>query len=153
MGDRLTQSRHRQVCRYYREGEGLQTHALRLGVDDEDGRYLELKGMVMMRRYLVIVGIAVTVLGVVVLAGVSGSGRGPARWEYGIFRGEGVWTWYGPGEAVDNGDARDFANRIGAAYSQRGDQLEANVLNGLAARGWEVVATPEQNKYVLRRPK
>jgi hypothetical protein len=54
---------------------------------------------------------------------------------------------------MDSGDAGDFASKMGAAYAQRGDQLEANVLNGLAARGWEVVATPDQNKYVLRRPK
>jgi len=107
----------------------------------------------MIRRYGVALGIVVGILAAAVWAGVSGSGRGPARWEYGIFRGEGAWSWYGPGEAMDSGDAGDFASKMGAAYAQRGDQLEANVLNGLAARGWEVVATPDQNKYVLRRPK
>jgi hypothetical protein len=80
---------------------------------------------------------------------VSGAGR----WEYGIFRGEGVWTWYGPSEAVDNADAREFASAMKAAYSQKGTELEANVLNALAARGWEVVAAPEKNKYLLRRPR
>ncbi len=107
----------------------------------------------MMRTYGVVAGIVVTVLAAVVLAGVSGVGQGPGRWEYGILRGEGVWTWYAPDTAVDNADAGEFASRMGARYAQRGTEMEANVLNSLAARGWEVVATPEQNKYVLRRPR
>ncbi|RPJ28956.1 MAG: hypothetical protein EHM35_13490, partial [Planctomycetaceae bacterium] len=106
----------------------------------------------MTRRYLAIVGIVVAVLAAVVLAGVSGAERSPARWQYGIFRGEGVWTWYGFGEAVDNADRQEFANKIGTKYSQQDTELEANVLNSLAGRGWELVATPEKNKYVLRRP-
>lgn len=114
---------------------------------------LELKGTVMTRRYGVVVGIVVAVLAAVVLAGVSGVGQGPVRWEYGILRGEGAWSWYAPGEAMDSGDAGDFANKMGAAYSQRGDQLEANVLNALAARGWDVFLTSGPNKYVLRRTK
>ena len=98
-------------------------------------------------------GIVVAVLAAVVLAGVSESGRGTGRWQYGIFRGEGVWTWYGPSEAVDNVDRQEFADKIGTKYSQQETELEANVLNSLAARGWEMVATPEKNKYVLRRPR
>jgi len=113
----------------------------------------QTKGMVMTRRYLLIVGVVVGVLAAVVWAGVSGIGQGRARWEYGIFRGEGVWTWYAPGVAVDNADAGDFASQIHAAYSQRGTELEMNVLNSLAAQGWEPVAAPEKNKYVLRRPR
>jgi len=109
--------------------------------------------MVMMRRYLLAVGIVVAVLVVVVLAGVSGVGRGPARWEYGIFRGEGVWTWYGLDETVDNADRQEFADKMQAKYSQRDAELEVNVLNSLAARGWEIVAAPEKNKYMLRRPR
>ncbi|MBN1508073.1 MAG: hypothetical protein JW955_14575 [Sedimentisphaerales bacterium] len=107
----------------------------------------------MMRRYLGIVGIVVGVLAVIALAGASGAGPEGGLWEYGIFRGEGVWTWYGSREAVDNADAGQFASAIQATYSQKGTELEANVLNALAARGWEVVATPEKNKYVLRRRK
>lgn len=107
----------------------------------------------MTRRYWVVVGIVVAVLAAVVLAGVSGVGQGTARWEYGIFRGEGVWTWYALDTAVDNVDAGEFAGKMHARYAQRGTELEANVLNSLAAQGWEVVAAPEGNKYLLRRPK
>jgi len=107
----------------------------------------------MTRTYQMIVAIVVAVLAAVVWAGVKEPGRGAARWEYGIFRGEGVWTWYGLGEAVDNADRQEFAGKIGAKYSQQDTELEANVLNSLAARGWEIVATPEKNKYVLRRPR
>ena len=105
----------------------------------------------MTRRYLVIAGLVVGVLAVVVLAQVSGTGRAGPRWEYGILRGEGVWTWYAPGVAVDNADAGEFASQMHAAYSQKGTELEMNVLNSLAAQGWEPVAAPEKNKYVLRR--
>jgi hypothetical protein len=114
---------------------------------------LDWKGIVMMRRYLGIVGIVVGVLVAIMVAGVSGTGPEGGRWEYGIFQGEGVWTWYALNEKVDNVDAGEFASAIKAAYAQRGTELEANVLNSLAARGWEVVATPEKNKYVLRRRK
>ena len=115
----------------------------------------------MTRRYGVVVGIVVAVLAAVVWAaagGVSGAGgnevrRGAARWEYGIFSGEGVWTWYALDTAVDNADAGEFAGRMHARYAQRGTELEANVLNSLAAQGWELVAAPEKNKYVLRRPR
>jgi hypothetical protein len=114
----------------------------------------ELKGTIMRCRYLVVAGIAIAVLAAVVLAaGGAGQNQGTARWEYGIFQGEGVWTWYGLREAVDNVDAGEFAGRMHAQYAQRGTQLEANVLNSLAERGWEVVAAPEKNKYVLRRPR
>lgn len=107
----------------------------------------------MIRRYGVALGIVVGILAAVVWAGVSGSSRGAARWEYGVLRGEGAWSWYAPGEAIDSGDAGDFAGKIGAAYAQRGDQLEANVLNALAARGWEVCVASGPNKYVLQRAK
>ena len=107
----------------------------------------------MTRRYLVIAGVVLTILAAVVLAGVGPSRQGTGRWEYGIFRGEGVWTWYAPGVAMDNADAAEFASQIHAAYSQKGTELEANVLNSLAAQGWELVAAPEKNKYVLRRPR
>ncbi len=107
----------------------------------------------MIGRYGVVVGIVVVVLVAAVWAGVSGVGQGPGRWEYGIFQGEGVWSWYALNTSVDNGDAGDFANRMHARYAQRGTELEANVLNSLAAQGWEVIATPEKNKYVLRRPR
>ena len=107
----------------------------------------------MMRRYLLAVGIVVGMLAAVVWAGVSAAGRGQGRWEYGIFRGEGVWTWYAPGVAVDDADAGEFTSQMHAAYSQKGTELETNVLNSLAAQGWEPVATPEKNKYVLRRPR
>ena len=107
--------------------------------------------MVMMRRYLLSAGIVAGILVAVVWAGVSGSGRDGVRWEYGIFRGEGVWTWYAPGVALDNADAGEFASQIHAAYSQKGTELETHVLNSLAAQGWELVAAPEKNKYVLRR--
>lgn len=107
----------------------------------------------MTRRYLIVVGIAVATLAAVVWAGVSGAERGGGRWEYGVFRGEGAWTWYAPNVTVDNTDAGEFASQMHAAYSQRGTELEMNVLNSLAAQGWEVVAAPAQNKYVLRRTK
>jgi hypothetical protein len=109
--------------------------------------------MVMTRRYLLTVGVVAGMLAAAVWAGVSGIGQGGARWEYGIFRGEGVWTWYGLDEAVDNADRQEFADKIQAKYSQRDAELEVNVLNSLATQGWELVAAPEKNKYVLRRPR
>jgi len=112
-----------------------------------------MKGVIMTRRYWLIVGIMVGLLAAAVWAGVSGAGRGPARWEYGIFQGEGVWTWYALGEAVDNVDRQEFAGKMEAKYAQRDVELEANVLNSLAARGWELISGPEGNKYVLRRPR
>jgi hypothetical protein len=111
----------------------------------------------MTRKYWVVAGIVISLLAAVVLAQVgasgSGAGRGGPRWDYGIFRGEGTWTWYAPGAAMDNADAGDFATKMGAAYSQKGTELEANIINSLAAQGWELVAAPEENKYVLRRPR
>jgi hypothetical protein len=116
---------------------------------------LTLKGMSMTRKYWVVAGIVIGLLAAMVLAQASTSGsaagRGGPRWDYGIFRGEGTWTWYAPEAAVDNADAGDFAAKMHAAYSQKGTELEMNIINSLAAQGWELVAAPEGNKYVLRR--
>jgi len=106
-------------------------------------------------RWLVIVGIVVAMVGVLVagMAGNAERGQGPVRWQYGIFRGDPVWNWYGPSGSVDVSSGSEFARLMGTAYSTKAEAFEANVLNSLGEQGWELVTAPEKNKYVLRRPK
>ena len=108
--------------------------------------------MVMRKRWQV-AAIVVGVLVTAVLAGAAARGAVQVRWEYGVFRGEGVWSWYGPTGWVDRVNSQDFARTMGAAYSTKGEALEANVLNALGEQGWELVTASERNKYVLRRPR
>jgi hypothetical protein len=103
-------------------------------------------------RWLIVVGIVGTIVAVLA-AGNAGRGQGSARWEYGVFRGDPVWSWYGPSGPVAVGSGSEFARLMGAAYSTKAEAFEANVLNSLGEQGWELVTAPEKSKYVLRRPK
>jgi hypothetical protein len=113
-----------------------------------------LKGMVMVTRSLVIAGIVLAIVAAVVLGQAGGTGQAtPKQWEYGVFLGEPLWSWYTPGATVDHLSSGDFARKMGTAESSQGPALEANVLNALGAQGWELVTVAERSKYILRRQK
>jgi hypothetical protein len=107
----------------------------------------------MKSTWLIVVGIVALVLVALAAAGNTGRGQGPVRWEYGVFRGDPVWSWYGPSGWVDQVNSQDFARAMGTAWSTKVAATEANVLNSLGEQGWEVVAVAERSKYILRRPK
>ena len=106
-------------------------------------------------KWLVVAGIAIAIAAVLAAGAASNAGRGQGatRWEYGVFRGDPVWSWYGPSGWVDQVNSQDFARAMGAAYSTKEAATEANVLNSLGEQGWEIVAVAERSKYILRRPK
>jgi len=106
-------------------------------------------------KWLVVVGIMVAIVAVLAAGAAGNAGRGQqsVRWEYGVFRADPVWSWYGPSGWVDQVNSQDFARAMGAAYSTKVAATEANVLNSLGEQGWELVAVTERSKYILRRPK
>jgi hypothetical protein len=109
--------------------------------------------MVMRNRWLVAGAIVLGMVVTAVYAGAAARGSVVVRWEYGVFRGEGTWSWYGPQGEVDRVSSQDFAKTMGAGYSTDDAALEANVLNALGEQGWELVTASERNKYILRRPR
>jgi len=104
-------------------------------------------------RRLIAVLFVLGALGVLVCAGADWQNRGPTRWEYSAFWGDGAWSWYAPGGSIVSVSPMRLAEALDVPYVEDYSALEVRVLNRLGEQGWELVAVTERHKYLFRRPR
>jgi hypothetical protein len=120
--------------------------------------------MMMQRKHLLILGAILVVSATAVLAGRNSTGQAAAQWEYAVYR-AGMNEWAEPDEFIHCPSRQDFFQEMGlhrtyptASYPL--GRLEADLINLLAKRGWELVfienrtaESPPQRVFWFKRPK
>lgn len=120
--------------------------------------------MMMERKHLLILGVALVVSATGVLAGRNSTTWAPTQWEYGVYR-AGLHEWAEPGRFVHSPSRQDFLKEMGLAKTYPTAThplgcLEADLINLLAKRGWELVfienrtsESPSQRAFWFKRPR
>lgn len=107
----------------------------------------------MRNKQLVIVGIILVVVGAVVATAIESAPQSVARREYGILRTTATMSWYESTTYIRNKPDSEFADIMKVARGDDHAALEINLLNGLEARGWELVFVPQAGVYIFARAK